>query len=50
MDEVSIVMTPIAEGTTTAASLFDGNEKYNNTDPVGPYLPPRMLIGPWLVT
>lgn len=32
---LSIVMTPVADGSTESASLFDGNEKYNDTDPVG---------------
>lgn len=35
VDEVSIVMTPTADGSTESASLFDGNEKYNGNDPVG---------------
>lgn len=35
VDEVSIVMTPVADGSTEAASLFDGNPKYNDSDPVG---------------
>lgn len=35
VDELSLVMTPVADGATTAASLFGGNEKYNDTDPVG---------------
>ena len=35
VDEVSIVMTPVADGSTESASLFDGNPKYNDNDPVG---------------
>ncbi|PWL16500.1 pyrimidine reductase [Falsochrobactrum shanghaiense] len=35
VDEVSIVMTPVADGSTDSASLFDGNPKYNDNDPVG---------------
>lgn len=34
VDEVSIVMTPIADGSTESASLFAGNPKYNNVDSV----------------
>lgn len=35
VDEVSIVMTPVADGSTETASLFDGNPKYNKNEPVG---------------
>lgn len=35
VDEVSIVMSPTADGSTESASLFDGNPKYNDIDPVG---------------
>jgi len=35
VDEVSIVMTPVVDGSTESASLFDGNPKYNDNDPVG---------------
>ena len=34
VDEVSIVMTPIADGSTEAAFLFDGNPEYSDIDPV----------------
>jgi len=34
VDELSIVMTPIADGSTESASLFDGNPKYNDIDSV----------------
>lgn len=35
VDEVSIVMTPVADGANESASLFDGNPKYNDNGPVG---------------
>lgn len=34
VDELSIVMTPVADGSTESASLFDGNSKYNDIDSV----------------
>ncbi|MGP6175560.1 dihydrofolate reductase family protein [Corynebacterium sp. A21] len=34
VDEVSIVLTPVADGATDTASLFDANPKYNDTEPV----------------
>ncbi|EZQ17109.1 5-amino-6-(5-phosphoribosylamino)uracil reductase [Halopseudomonas bauzanensis] len=35
VDELSIVMTPVADGSTESASLFDGNPSYNDVDSVG---------------
>lgn len=34
VDEVSIVLSPVADGATDTASLFDANPKYNDTNPV----------------
>lgn len=34
VDELSMVMTPIAEGSVQAASLFDSNSDYNDSGSV----------------
>lgn len=34
VDEVSVVLSPVADGATDTASLFDANPKYNDTAPV----------------
>lgn len=34
VDEVSIVLTPVADGATDSAALFDANPKYNDTETV----------------
>jgi riboflavin biosynthesis pyrimidine reductase len=34
VDELSIVLTPTADGSTESALLFDGNPNYKDSDPV----------------